>query len=106
MHTSWFGWGGVGFGGGGTLGSPAGTDGVSSRGMITGRMEVRNQQGREGGRKGGRGEGRWRMEEGRNDHSGLVAGKEMERRSDIRIDLERIRVIRGEGERSAGRQEG
>lgn len=31
------------------LRSPAGTDGLSSGGMITGRMEVRNQQGR--GRK-------------------------------------------------------
>lgn len=39
-------------GGKDALGSPAGTDGLSSGGIITGRMEVRNQQGREGG--GGR----------------------------------------------------
>lgn len=30
------------------LSSPAGTDGLNSGGMITERMEVRNQQGREG----------------------------------------------------------
>lgn len=42
-------------GGGAALGSPAGTDGLSSGGMITGRMEVRNQQEREGGWEGGQG---------------------------------------------------
>lgn len=40
------------------LGSPAGTDGLNSVGMITGRMEVRNQQGRDR-RKGVQGKGGW-----------------------------------------------
>lgn len=68
-----------------------------------GGQEPAREREREGGVKE---DGGWRTKEGRNDHSGLVTGKEMERRSDIWIDLERIRVIRGEGERSAGRQEG
>ena len=68
----------AGLGGQDALGSPAGTDGLNSGGMITGRMEVRNQPGREGGRGGGGGGGRGGgTKAGRNDQSGLMAGEEM-----------------------------
>lgn len=50
-----------------TLGSPEGTDGLNSGGMITGRMEVRNQQGRE--------ESRGRGARARRNDQSLLNGK-------------------------------
>lgn len=61
-HTSWLAWVWRGSGIGevrrcrDALGSPAGTDGLNSAGMITERMEVRNQRRREK-RKRGKGVG-------------------------------------------------
>lgn len=61
------------------VGSPEGTDGLKSGGMIIGRMEVRNQQGRGGWLGGGGEEGReGGTKAARNDQSGLMSEKEMQ----------------------------